>query len=71
MKQRWNVVAKTEDGEIINLVIRGDNEKMVRHSAFQYKGVRKIIDVQKRITERTFPEPPAHLVGIHYRPLKR
>lgn len=71
MKHRWNVTAELVDGEVISMVVRGSNAYRAILSLMEYKGVGRIVKIAQRLVEKTFPEPPAHKLDIHYRPLKR
>lgn len=71
MKKRWDAIAETTEGEEIRIVLRGANEEEARKAGLEYKGIQAIQSLTERTTEKTFPQPPAHLIGIHYRPLRR
>lgn len=70
MKKRWDVVAKTTSGEEVRMVLRGFTEEDAIKSGLEYQGICSIIKITERVVEKTFPEPPAHLLGVHYRPLR-
>lgn len=71
MKKRWNALVRLDDGEIVNLILRGWTEEEAHESALEYRGVTEILKIEERVFEKTFPTAPAHLVDIHYRPLRR
>lgn len=70
MRKRWDLLVKMKDDEEAPLVVRGQTEEEARERALSYRGVVSIVSIKERPSEKTFPEPPAHLMGVHYRPLR-
>lgn len=71
MKRRWDAVVETPEGEEIQMVLRGVDVFTAILNGLSYKGIQRITSIKERLVEKTFPEAPAHLIDIHYRPLKR
>lgn len=69
--KRWDAIVETPEGEEVRMVLRGKTIWKAVLNGLDYKGVSSILSVTERVVERTFPEPPPHLIDIHYRPLKR